>query len=436
KTVRLWDANTGKQKFVLAHRGRAYSLDFHPDGRRLGVPYADGVARIWDIESKRVVATLVGHSSEVNSLRFSPDGKWVATSSDDGTVRLWDAYTGKPAWRGTLLVDGPPRLSSHRGWLRLADTTQGDNAHSKTSTDEAAGQASTTKWQAAVEQYARFAEVTADGKRLCLQSFDNALELWSIDDDKRLLQQPLRGLDELRAAAGGCLVRSRDDNGSRALLFGPEGDKKKLPTEGKVTGLGVSPRQMGARAGELFVAAGDEIYVFNSAGASVGRYAASVGITTIARIDRQRLAVGFSNGNIEIVAASTEAVDPSQPPSADYSFKPTPASPVTRILLGPMDTLIVAFADGTLSLYNWRDGKQLATARIHGPIQHLLLDEPKLYAASSLGQHLVWDLSALYAERCSLLREVWKSVPIVWREGRAVREAPPNDHPCRVADAE
>jgi hypothetical protein len=99
-----------------------------------------------------------------------------------------------------------------------------------------------------------------------------------------------------------------------------------------------------------------------------------------------------------------------------------------------MDTLITAFANGTVSLYSWRDGKQLATARIHGPIEHLLLENQKLYAASSLGQHLVWDLKALYADRCALLREVWQRVPVVWRDGRPVLEAPPLNHRCKHAE--
>jgi len=435
KTVRLWDTRTGQQKLVLEQPARAYFLDFHPDGRRLGVPSSDGVGRIWDIEREQVTVELVGHSSEVNLLRFSPDGKWVATSSDDSTVRLWDADTGKPVWRAPLLVGGPPRLYSHQGWRRLGDGGKGDKPGQNTSADVPPGQASTTKWQAAVEQRARFAEVTPDGKLLCLQTFDKSIELWSLADDARLQQQPVRSMVELRAVAGGCLVRSAGDDGGGASLFSPEGGHKPLSIEGRVSGLGVDPSNVGASDGELYVAAGDDVYVFDTSGAGVGRYGASVGITTIARIDAEQLAVGFTNGNIELVAASGKTGDPRESPAFDYSFEQTPASPVTRILRGPMDTLIAAFADGTLALYSWRDGKQLATARIHGSIEHLLLEQPKLYAASSLGQHLVWDLSVLYAQRCVLLHEVWKSVPVVWREGRAVREPPPVDHPCWATKA-
>ena len=90
KTLKVWDVKTGNLAIDLQQPGRPYFLDFHPDGRRIGVAGADGIARIWDIERMAVVTELRGHNSEVNSLRFSPDGKWAATPSDDHTVRLWN----------------------------------------------------------------------------------------------------------------------------------------------------------------------------------------------------------------------------------------------------------------------------------------------------------------------------------------------------------
>jgi WD40 repeat protein len=428
-TVRLWDAITGEQKLVLEQPARVSGVDFHPDGRRIGVASSDGVPRIWDVETQQITVELVGHSSEVNSLGFSPDGKSVATSSDDNTVRLWDTDTGKPVWRAPLLLAAPPRLYSHQGWHRLEGGDHDDKTGRRASPGAPSEQARGQDWQAAIELRARFAEVTPSGELLCLQSFDKSFELWSRADDTRLQQQSVPGMAELRAAAGGCLVRSVSRDGGGAFFFSPDGRRRALDVEGKVTAIGVEPGQVGAGHGELYVAAGDYVYVFDTSGARLGRHAASVGITSIARIDPGQLAVGFANGNIELVATGKTS-KPSPPASMAYAFEQTPSSRVTRLLLGPMNTLIAGFADGTLSLYGWRDGKQLATARVHGPIEHLLLEKQKLYAASSLGQHLVWDLSALYAERCALLREVWKRVPVVWRDGHAVREPPPSDHSC------
>ena len=116
------------------------------------------------------------------------------------------------------------------------------------------------------------------------------------------------------------------------------------------------------------------------------------------------------------------------------AFDRTASSMVKRIAVGPMDTLIAGFANGFVGIWGVRDGKLLAEGRVHGLIEHLLLENNKVYAASSLGQHLVWDLNVLYADRCTLLRQVWQRVPVVWRDGRAVAAKPPAKHPCMLSD--
>jgi WD40 repeat protein len=46
---------------------------------------------MWDAESGRVLATLIGHQDIVRTAGFSPDGKRVVTASFDQTARgVWD----------------------------------------------------------------------------------------------------------------------------------------------------------------------------------------------------------------------------------------------------------------------------------------------------------------------------------------------------------
>ncbi len=54
----------------------------------------------------------------------------------------------------------------------------------------------------------------------------------------------------------------------------------------------------------------------------------------------------------------------------------------------------------------------------------------KLYAASELGQHLVWDLSHFHRTYCELLRDISKQVEVVWEGGKPVPRKPPPAHPC------
>ncbi len=66
-----------------------------PDGRRALSSAGDRTVRLWDLESRRQVRVLVGHSAAVSEVAFLPDGKRGLSAGDDGTVRLWDLETGR-----------------------------------------------------------------------------------------------------------------------------------------------------------------------------------------------------------------------------------------------------------------------------------------------------------------------------------------------------
>lgn len=66
-----------------------------PDGKSLvGVAY-DGIGRIWDIASGRVLHSLAGYKTASAAPRFSPDGKFFAAALDDGSTRIWDLASGR-----------------------------------------------------------------------------------------------------------------------------------------------------------------------------------------------------------------------------------------------------------------------------------------------------------------------------------------------------
>ena len=56
---------------------------------------SDKTVRLWDATTGKHLKTLTGHTDSVNSVRFSPDGRTIASASADETVRLWDATTGQ-----------------------------------------------------------------------------------------------------------------------------------------------------------------------------------------------------------------------------------------------------------------------------------------------------------------------------------------------------
>ena len=64
-------------------------MAFARDGEALITGSGDKTARVWDVASRRCVATLEGHTDEVIAVAASPDGRTLATGSEDGTARLW-----------------------------------------------------------------------------------------------------------------------------------------------------------------------------------------------------------------------------------------------------------------------------------------------------------------------------------------------------------
>jgi WD40 repeat protein/serine/threonine protein kinase len=96
-TLRVCDAQTGRELLGLEAPFWVTSVAFSPDGSRLasaGGFMDPGPVRVWDMHNGKQLLTCRGHSSEVKSVAFSPDGKRLASASEDNTVKVWDVQTG------------------------------------------------------------------------------------------------------------------------------------------------------------------------------------------------------------------------------------------------------------------------------------------------------------------------------------------------------
>jgi WD40 repeat protein len=393
KSVRLWDL-VGPARLLRRFSARPYHLAFHPDGHRLGVSLSDGTARILALAGG-TEQVLRGHRDEVNFIAFDGAGERVITASDDGTVRAWDSRTGRPRWWAPLLTRGPALLlSSHDGWRALGGATLPQK---------------TTAWQRAVASRGRRGDATR--KLLCLETFDDHLEVWDLTKDSRRSRTPVAGVQDVLASPGGCLVRTAKE----ALLYTPAGAHRLLATGASAVALA------GARH---LVAAGARVKVFDGRGERLAVHEVSVGVSALTLASR-RLVIGFGDGNIEVLP--TGDADRRAP---SFSFEGVPSSPVVRMLPGPMGTLIAGYADGLLGIWKLDSGTLLHHVRLHGPVVHLALRGGKLHAASELGDHLDLDLSIFRLDYCQVLYRVWRRVPVVWDSGLPVKRKPDPRHPC------
>ena len=94
--IKLWDLQSRTELFtLLGHEGIINSVAFSPDGSRLASASGDGTAKVWDLDTQQVIHNLRGHTDEVYSVAFSKDGTRIVTASIDGTARVWDAVDGQ-----------------------------------------------------------------------------------------------------------------------------------------------------------------------------------------------------------------------------------------------------------------------------------------------------------------------------------------------------
>jgi WD40 repeat protein len=77
------------------HTGDISYAAYSPDGRYIVTSSVDHTVRLWDAQTGKEVRQFIGHTDEVLAVAFSPDGKQIATVSFDQTLRLWDVQTGK-----------------------------------------------------------------------------------------------------------------------------------------------------------------------------------------------------------------------------------------------------------------------------------------------------------------------------------------------------
>ncbi|WP_242064856.1 serine/threonine-protein kinase [Nostoc sp. FACHB-133] len=96
KNIKLWDLNTKKVLASLSGHSQAVkSVAFSPDGKILATASDDKTIKLWQVETLKEICTLLGHSHAVKSVAFSPDGQILASGSWDKTIKLWDVNTGR-----------------------------------------------------------------------------------------------------------------------------------------------------------------------------------------------------------------------------------------------------------------------------------------------------------------------------------------------------
>ena len=112
KTVRVWNAATGKQLQMFGQAQPVSSLALSADEKQLLTGSENKAASLWDLAAGKVVQNIVG-KGPVKAVAISTNGKEVLVGGEDAT-RVYDASSGKPIreFHGHGVLDFPTSLRS------------------------------------------------------------------------------------------------------------------------------------------------------------------------------------------------------------------------------------------------------------------------------------------------------------------------------------
>ena len=135
-TVKIFDTSTGQLEATFSAGGRQPIIGIDIRGDIVCGCGTDKTCRVWQIQTKRMIHQLAGHSQKITCVRLFSSSKSVITGSADRSIRIWDIsrhiYTQTKTFRHSsssncIDISGETNIVSGHldGGVRFWDTRTG-----------------------------------------------------------------------------------------------------------------------------------------------------------------------------------------------------------------------------------------------------------------------------------------------------------------------
>jgi WD40 repeat protein len=193
-----------------AGKGLVNTVAFSPDGKF--VLTADPkAARLWEVESGRLVGVFPGHGENVNGAALDRDGERLAVARDEGRIELWNVASGEVVRRlpGDSFADNEVSFGTEKKprWVvsaGLSGTTHVIDVRTRRAT-------------AALEldANAQSAAMSPNGAHVVVAYVDGPARIWDVSTEKPVLSLPANGAWSAVYSGDGKRVLTADDDAAR-----------------------------------------------------------------------------------------------------------------------------------------------------------------------------------------------------------------------------
>ena len=92
KTAKVWDVSNNKESIgtLKGHELGLWGCAVAPTGFITATTASDGIVKLWDCKTLKLIKDLKYHSKRAYCAKFSVDGTKLLTCGGDHTVSMWD----------------------------------------------------------------------------------------------------------------------------------------------------------------------------------------------------------------------------------------------------------------------------------------------------------------------------------------------------------